>query len=396
MAKELNIGIFGCGRGLHFASSFNAIEGVRLHAVCDRREESYNRRKEQWDVHDDVLFFTDFDEFIECGLDAVVLANNFHEHAPYAIKCIEKGIAVLSDTTAAGTMKECVELCEAVEKYNGKYMLGANVPFMNGIIEIDRIYKEGTFGKVLYAEGEYFHMSDHDEYMSIASTEHHWRNYLPGPYYNMHSLGPLMYITGEMPKYVNGRSVYAPSMTPKDTFKKNDDAGSFLLYETDKAAIFRTTGCCQLGPHGKWFRLVCENGTIETRRGNQDAVIKHYTHFLKPENVEKGYENYEAPEHIINEVQKTVTHGGSDYLLAYDFVEYLYDRKTPFFTVYPAVALSAAGILGWYSVLDNGSCYEIPDFTDKEARAKWANDDRSPFPDENGKGATLPYCSRHD
>ena len=395
MAKELNIGIFGCKRGTCIVSTLGVLENVRLHAVCDRDVKAFEKRKETRGIGDDVLFFTDFDEFIECGLDAVFLANNFHEHAKYAIKCIEKGIAVLSDTTAAGTLKECVELCEAVEKYNGKYMLGANVPFMNGMIELNRIYKEGSFGKVLYAEGEYFHMETEEEWMELSSPTYHWRNYLPGPYYNMHSLGPLMYITDEMPKYVNGRSVYAPNSKPKNTPNKNLDAGSFCLYETEKDAIFSTTGCCQLGPTGKWFRLVCENGTIETKRENQDWVIKHYTSFLKPKDIEKGYESYAAPEHIIDEIQRTVTHGGSDFLMAKEFIDYIQGKTTPFFTIYPAVTLSAAGIMGWLSVLDNGNCYEIPDFTKKEERDKWRNHDLTPFPDENGEGATLPCCSRH-
>lgn len=393
MSKNIKMGVFGLDRGSALLTSIEAIEGVTLHAVCDKNTEQYEKIKSSNSaLTDDVLYFTNFDEFIESGIEAVFLANYFHEHCKFAIRCLEKGIAVLSDTTAAATLKECVQLCEAVEKTGTKYMLGANVPFMDGIIEIDRIYKTGNFGKILYAEGEYFHMEDENDWNRYAPFPSHWRNHLPGPYYNMHSLGPLMYITGEMPKYVNGRSVYAAPTKPAKSYNKAYDAGSFCFYETDKKALFRTTGCCQLGPTGKWFRLICENGTIETKRGNQDWIITTYTPWLKPEGVEKGYEDYDAPKNIKHEIQKTVTHGGSDYLMVQEFVDYLYDRKTPFFTVYPAVSLSAAGIMGWMSVMDNGNCYEIPDFTDKKARAKWADHDKTPFPNEDGTGATWP-CS---
>ena len=90
-------------------------------------------------------------------MDAVVLANYFNEHTPYAIKCLEKGIHVLSECISNGTMAEGVELIRAFEKSNAIYFLAENYPQMCFNREIKNICRGGSLGKALYAEGEYNH-----------------------------------------------------------------------------------------------------------------------------------------------------------------------------------------------------------------------------------------------
>ena len=47
-------------------------------------------------------------------MDAVVLANYANEHAPFAIKCLNKGLHVFSEVLPVQTMKEAVESLLAV------------------------------------------------------------------------------------------------------------------------------------------------------------------------------------------------------------------------------------------------------------------------------------------
>lgn len=396
MAKELRIGIFGVDRGRAFYEPIGDIEGAKIVAVCDRSEDMLRESTYPAIVKgilpSDCKVFNDFDEFIDFGFDAVIMTNFFHEHAKYAIKALDKGIAVMTDTTAAPTMKQCVDLCEAVERNNGKYMLGTNVPFMYGPMELKKQYDSGKYGKVKYGQGEYLHYDDPFNDAGNSPTPHHWRKYLPMTYYNMHSLGPLMYITGDVPVKVNART--APNNNPQGASKHYVfDQTSACMYETDSGAVFNSTGCSELWPTDKWFRLNCEKGTIETFRGNQEKVKLTFVPWLMPEG-EEAVKKYNAkPEHL-NEVEARATHNGSDYRLAKAFIEYINGGEEPFFNVYRSVALSAAGILAFYSALDDGKTYYIPDFTNKEERAKWANDDRTPFPREDGTGATLP-CTVH-
>ncbi len=58
--------------------------------------------------------------------------------------------------------------------------------------------------------------------------------------------------------------------------------------------------------------------------------------------------------------------------------------------MYQAVAMSATAILGWRSCLNHGENYKIPDFRNVEERNAVRDDDLTPFPDQEGNGATLP------
>ncbi len=390
--EKIKIGIVGLKRGISFVHAYKMMDDVEIRAVCE--SDTAYAATVQNELPENTLLFDNFDAFIDCGLDAVVLAEYFHLHAGHAITALGKGIHVLSETTAAPTLGECVKLCEAVEESGCKYMLAANVPHMPGPMELARLYADAGFGRVLYAEGEYFHPLAPGEGADLAPIPNHWRNYLPKTYYNMHDLGTLMCITGTMPKKVNAKSINAPDIIKKTRSKKKmGDIASIILNEMDNGAIFRTTACASLGPDGKWFRLNCENGTIETKRQDQDTVLVRYNHWAVPEG-SKQEEMYPAPTPKISEEQLKSGHGGTDYDVDRLFIRYLRDEAEPFFDVYRAVALSAAGILAWRSVLDNGNGYEIPDFRDKEARKAVADDFLTPFPDENGNGITLT-CSSH-
>ena len=78
--------------------------------------------------------------------------------------------------------------------------------------------------------------------------------------------------------------------------------------------------------------------------------------------------------------------------MVYLFVQCIREKKEPFFDVYRAAAMASAGILAWRSVLEGGKTFDIPDFRNEEERARWENDELSPFPDENGK-VSLPCAS---
>ncbi len=387
---KIKIGVFGLGRGGDFISAFKLMDDVEITAVCEMYDETLEKKREK--LPKETLIFKDFDAFIKCGIEAVVLVDKFHEHAKYAIKALENGVHVLSETTAAATLGECVQLCEAVEKSGCKYMLATNTPYFSGNAELDRLYKSNSFGRVLYAEGEYCHPGDPRTPDLYKTGDHHWRRYLPVTYYNMHDLGTLMRITETMPKKVNAKASFAPDVY--DNLKLHRaDVMAAILTEMDNGAIFRTTACAGIGPIGKWFRLSCTNGAIETIRGDETSVRYAYNEWCVPEDG-KMEDSYKAPAHEIPEEQQKAGHGGEDYFLDRDFIRYLKGEYTPFFDVYRSVALSATAILAWRSVLNNGNGYDIPDFTDKEARKAVANDFLTPFTDNEGNGATLPCSSK--
>lgn len=391
MKDKIRVGVFGVWRGNAYLSVLKDIDDVVITAICDKNPMRIENAKVN--CPSDVKIYSDFDEFIESGLDAVVLCNYFNEHTYYAINAMEKGIHVLSETTAASTLKECVDLCRAVEKTGCTYVLAENYPHMKGCTELKKIIDTGTMGSIIYAEGEYVHPMSIKESESYAPEKYHWRKYTPRTYYLTHSLAPLMYITGTMPKKVIGKTVFNPAYAI-ERHRMSADVAGVMLCEMDNGALFRITGSCSFGPHGNWYRLGCENGGAETVRGSNDQVRVIYNAWTTPD----GYEQYKVYNAEWDFTENTALaekagHGGGDFWTTYNFIQCLLGKQKPYFDVYRAAVMSATAIFGWYSVLDNSCQMDIPDFRIETQRRIYENDNRTPYPSE-GKAATLPCTGR--
>ena len=249
--RPVKIGIFGLGRGGSFYDTIMLNNG-EIVAVCDINEEKLAKAKEK--IGDDLATYTDFDEFINHeGMEAVFLCNYFHEHTPYAIKALEKNIHVLSECTSNSTMAEGVALVRAAEKSKAFYMLSENYPYMRFNQEMYKVYRGGTLGRVLFAEGEYNHPIDCNDLKLVKGLRpyaKHWRNLLPRAYYITHSLAPLMYITGAFPVRVTAMPCH---MDYTDETVLNGtilpDRAAVIMTLNDDESVFRVTGCAAFGAH---------------------------------------------------------------------------------------------------------------------------------------------------
>jgi len=389
----LRIGVVGTIRGITFIRLLQTFgEKACLAAVCENNEAKADEVKKS--IPESVKVYEDYDEFLDCGLDAVILTNYFPDHCAFAIKALEKGIAVMSETTAAPTLGDCVKLVRTVEKTGTKYMLGANVPYKRGMQFMRKQFEAGKIGKPYYAEAEYLHHSDNPK--PYPDESRHWRRLMPGTYYNMHTLGPLMFVTGSMPKKVTARAVVDLD-NAKKVNRLIDHMGAYSLIEMDNGAVFNVTGCCYYGPTSKFFRIIGSEGTIETKRYDETKILYTSAHnTFVPDGpiptVEEYSPKYDELDMVTKEEYDSFTeeqlklgHGGIDFWMTVNFIKYLRDEYEPFFNVYRATALSAAAICGWKSVREKCREFEIPDFSKEEERVKYENDFLSPFEDEDSE-----------
>lgn len=388
--EKIKFGVVGTIRGMTFVKLLQVFsDEVCLHAVCETNAKLAEATMAE--IPQGVRIYEDYEEFLNSGIDAVVLCNFFHEHASFAIKALDKGIHVISDTTAAPTLGECVALCRAVERSKAKYMLGANGPYKKCLQFIKKEIKNGKLGTPFYAEAEYMHWTPNGKPFADDST--HWRRMMPGTYYNMHTLGSLMYVTETLPKRVTASVVRVPGAAQQRN-RLIDHDGAKVLCEMDNGAMFDVTGCAYYGPTSKWFRIIGEKGVLETKRYDETEV-----HFISSEKeffpdepipeIEVYNPKYEelnmAPKEEFDsytEEQMRLGHGGIDFWMLRNFIRYIKGEFEPFFNVYRATALSAAAILAWRSVLDEGREYDIPDFRLEEDKKKYENDFLSPFASE--------------
>lgn len=395
--KKFKIGIFGAGRGVDVAKNFMLLD-CDIVALCD-----FNKKRSDEGIQNlgiDVPVFENFDEFIHQDMDAVIIANYFHEHTTYAIKCFEKGIHVFSECISNGTMAEGVELVCAYEKSSSIYMLAENYPQMIFNREMKRICNTGTLGKIIYAEGEYNHPYAPDDIgfnKDYVYFVNHWRNLLPRSYYITHSLAPLMWSTGATPIKVSATPVFSP-IKEKATARRVGDRAAIITTTNDDNSVFRITGCGAFGAHHNSYRLCGENGQIENLRGMGNKIMLRYNQWSIPEGKEEinlyEPEWNDKDEDFINQSG----HGGGDYIIARMFLDCIREGKQPEhpFDIYSATAMSSVAILAHRSILSGGIPYDIPDFRLEECRKEYENDKQTPFYGTDGSEPNIPCCSNPD
>lgn len=394
---KLKIGIFGAGRGINIAGNFLLL-GCEIVALCEHNPKRAARGIEELGV--DIPVFEKFDDFIEQKMDAVVVANYFHEHAPYVIKCFEKGIHVFCECITNGTMAEGVELIRAYEKSDSIFMLAENYPQMIFNREMKRICDGGTLGKIIYAEGEYNHPAEPDNHefnKGYIYRIDHWRNYLPRSYYITHSLAPLMWSTGATPKRVSAMPVYAP-IKEVATARRVGDRAAIITTLNDDESVFRVTGCAGFGAHHNAYRICGENGQVENLRGMGDKIMLRYNDWAIPEGKEEN--NLYDPQwnDSDEELIKGAGHGGGDYIVARMFLDCIRENRQPEhpYDIHSAVTMASVAILAHRSIMNGGIPYDIPDFRREEVRKEYENDRQTPFFGSDGSVPNIPCCSKPD
>jgi len=387
--RPIKVGVVGIGRGKTFMNQA-PVAGMQLTAICDIQQRPLREMGRQLKV----VTYTDFDKFLAHDLDAVVIANYFHEHAPLALAALRAGKHVMSECIACATLAEGVELCQTVEKTGLIYMFAENYPYTAANLELARLYKHGEIGQAVYGEGEYNHPFSPEGIARIAPGVHHWRNRLPATYYCTHALAPLMTITNTMPIKVNALAIPRPDSDRRSFLRDGTDLGAVTLCRMDNGAVFRLFGVFVPG-HSIWYRLHGVGGLMETVRGPGYWGPGQIRIVHEPEDLHNGQftERSYLPRFPKSAAAAVAAgHGGGDFFTNHYFAQAIRSGKHPYLNVYRGVTMSAVGILAWKSVLANGAAFDMPDFRRESSRQVVAGDHFNPFDQDNPSAP--PIASR--
>ena len=366
--KRIRLGIWGLGRG---GSFYNACRALNFDIVagCD-----FNRHmRDNFLTHNPGAFVTDnADEFLARDFDAVLLATFCPAHADDAIACLKAGKHVISEVTSFHTMAEGVRLVEAVEKSGKVYNLAENYPFSEANMWLERRWKEGLFGELMYAEYEYVHEILSLCYTYIDGTPmnpgnqcHSWRSWINFHYYNTHSLGPMMHITGLRPtrvvslpaqqrlpgylmKDIHGMGGIAPSLINMSNGAVVRNLMGATTNDTHCHRIWGTKGSAQMIGHGLQLRL---GGA-----GNS-PIFEVNPHWDK-----------------LGDLAAATGHGGGDFWVMYFFARQILEGTPAPFDIYSAADCTIPGILAYRSTIEKGKPFDVPDFRDPAQRDAHSND----------------------
>lgn len=370
--KKVKIGVMGAYRGSSMINYCEASSAAQVVAICDKWQEALEIQKKNLN-DENITYYNDFNDFIKHDMDAVVLANYANEHAPFAIKCLERGLHVFSEVLPCQCMKEAVELVEAVERSGLVYAYGENYCYMPATREMKKLYREGKIGEIEYAQGEYIHNCEPVWHSITYGEKDHWRNNIYSTFYCTHSLGPLIHISGLRPVSVTG----IESTKNARGFNVGSKGAKVGIEDVilENGAIIRSIhGGLYKG--SVWYSVYGDKGRMESARyaaANDDVHRIYVDSDDYPGAYGTGkYENY-LPKN--EDIAKYFGHGGSDYYCMDEFIKKINnDPNADTIDVYEALDMFLPGLFAFRSILDGGKSLGIPNLRNKQERDKYRND----------------------
>jgi len=366
LRKPIRLGILGTRRGIAFAEAAEVLPHVEVAAFCGR---DLRRLKIIGKKYPTARLFTSYEEMLgDDRIDAIILANYADEHAPAACKALSGGKHVLSEVPAFNTIAEGVELARTVESTGRVYMLGENFCYMAFVQEMRRLYESGKLGQLRYAEGEYVHFArDIMHQLVDLDIMHHWRLWIPPTFYNTHSLGPILRITGLRPVAVQAATGFL-GMGKAGGLPVQSPAIEIVRLSNGAIAKSLHGGPYPREPWQPWFLIGGSKGCIENNRWpDPNEVTLYLDGATKPRRYAAEFHRFQS------EAEKT-QHWGADFFVLYEFIKAIRTGRKPDIDVYMALDMTLCGNLAWRSILQGGRWTDIPDLRSEEVRKKWEND----------------------
>lgn len=372
--KKIKVGVLGAYRGSSMINYCKRADNAEVVAICDKAPEALEAQKENAKGLD-ITFYDNFEDFIKHDMDAVVLANYANEHAPFAIKAMKLGKHVFSEVLPVQTMKEAVELIEAVEETGCIYAYGENYCYMPAPYEMKKLYKEGKIGEFEYGECEYIHNCESIWPSITYGEKDHWRNNMYSTFYCTHSLGPIIHMTGLRPVSVIGFE----SGSAERNMRRGSRAAHFgiEMVTLENGGIIKSI-------HGGlykdsiWYCAYGSKGTMECGREIADDGHIHRI-YVNADEYSGGYETAKKedyrPSQGMDDKLEGFGHGGSDFYSMYHFIEKIKGNpEADIIDVYESLDMCLPGMFAFRSILDGGMPKTIPNLRNKEEREKWRND----------------------
>lgn len=372
--RKVRIGVLGAYRGTSMINYCKRADNAEVVAICDKNPDVLEAQRKNAEGLD-IAFYDNFEDFINHDMDAVVLANYANEHAPFAIRCMKRGLHVFSEVLPAENMKQAVELVETVEETGMVYAYGENYCYMSAPYEMKKLYEKGELGEFEYGECEYIHNCE-SIWPSITYGERdHWRNNMSSTFYCTHSIGPIIHITGLRPISVVGFEGTNNARKLRMGSKSGLFGIEMITLENDAIVKSIHGG---LYKNSVWYSIYGSKGRMESSREAAEDGKYNKIH-VNCDDFEGAYgtgkeKSYE-PDHSGGAKSNGFGHGGSDYYCMYNFVEkILGNPEADTIDVYEAMDMFLPGVFAYRSILNGNVPMEIPNLRDKAVRDLWRND----------------------
>ncbi|MBD3183394.1 hypothetical protein GF312_13940 [Candidatus Poribacteria bacterium] len=360
MDKIWKIGLVGAGRGSSYGNITYRHARFDVVALCDANENTLARYQKELELSDSQCF-TDYEKFINSGsMDAVIICTPILYHAEQAVMALESGINVMSEVTASNTIEGCSSIVKAAKKSGKIYMMAENTIYRPVFDEWAKLIESCKLGEIIYAEADYLHPI-HALLIDPNTGEKKWRANRPPVHYCSHSLGPILYLTGDR---------ITRAMAVGNTYRILPEAGvgaadiQLAVFETEKNMIIKMTRT-QVAPRHypiHYYHLLGTEGFVETDRFGPDRDTRMQKGLLYLKNDMKHTQLAEWPEidTSLPDYALLGGHGTCDYSTLLQFLNALDSGKKPVLDEIRAWDMTVPGLIAAESAFHDGKWMDVP------------------------------------
>lgn len=279
-------------------------------------------------------------------IEAVFIATDAASHARHCLEVLRHGKHVATAVPAVfGSLEEADQVWAAVKASGLTYMMFETSAFHEDLHAMRTLYRTGDLGKLVYAEGEYYH------YMSSPIDSYQgWRIGLPPQWYPTHSNAYYHCVTDQTFTKVSclGTSSLLSDFQAPNNKYQNPYGTEIALFHTSEDGMARMAVSWDTPGAGG------EMGRIRGQRGSFYGQYK---------GLAKKLPNLERPAFPSTMVGAyTGHHGGSHPHLTNEFVSALLQGRQPLVHVAMALNLTIAGIVAHQSAIKGGAWLNIPQY----------------------------------
>ncbi len=382
--EKVRLAIAGMGhRGLALTKGHQKLKTCKVVAICDQIKPLVEKaHRELGDP--DIAQYTDFSEMLErSDIDAVAVYTFPTTQIDLVCEALEAGKHACCEVPLTDSIEDCWKLIRTVEKTGLKFQLQEQTRYWPFILAWKKIVKEGTLGKIVFAEGQYIGFYDFvynfwnpstGEFPGFEYVRKHpekvektWREDLQHPiYYLPHELSPLLHILDDRVVKVSAMGTRKTSYAVPEIGRSDIEVA---LMHTEKDTVMRLAAGFNIPrgvPH-HWYHLLGTEGTVETKRSDpdEDMMWLSDSYMEAPAKVNWGWKHSPIPKEALES-----GHSGADYYPMAEFVKSIAEDTTPPLDVYKAVETAAPAILAAQSIDEGNTCLEVPDFRPGKNRAK--------------------------
>lgn len=408
---KLRFGFIGTGsRCQEHINNVLAIPGNKIVAICDTQQgplDSTLKHIAKFNVPAPKAYIGGEREFEKMlnneEFDCVIIASPWEWHVPMAVAAMKAGVPYVGvEVSAANTVEECWDLVNVSEATGSHLNILENVCYRRDCMAALNMARQNLFGELLHATCGYEHdlrgvkFNDGKNYSykeggelrmgPTAFAEAQWRTQHSvmrnGDVYPTHGIGPVancmdinhgnrFLSLSAMATQSRGLHKFIVDKGGRDhelakvRFNLGDIVTSMIKCANGQTIIV-THDTNSPRPYSLGFRI---QGTEGLWMNDGNGV--HIEGKSKPHRWDKADEWFTKYDHklwsTLEAQAKEAGHGGMDFIMMYDFIDAIRNKKPAPMDCYDAAAWSAISGLSEMSIARGGALVDFPDFT----RGQW-------------------------